>query len=592
MEQWIVYITLLGVLIFFIMGKWRYDMIALSALMFVTLTGVVPQNQAFAGFGHPAVITIAAGLVASRGLQNSGVLDTLTRFVGKLGNRPSIIIAALSLITATFSSFMSSVGAVALVMPVGVRLARKYGFSPSIILMPLAFSSLLAGLMTLIATPPNIIISSFRENATDLGAYSMFDFTPVGLPVTLIGIAFISFIGWRFIPVRSNGQTQSGGLFRINEYLTEVFLPDHSKLVGRTISDLRKIVDVDLVILMLVRDGRRIPNPAQNRVFQAGDILIIEISPDNLSELIDVAKVELQGNEHVQEALQGTGEVTLIEAVIRPDSPIIDQTVASLHLRWKYNANLIAVARQGTRIVNNRLINVQFRPGDVLLLQGRTAALPDILERLGCIALNDREMHVTKPRRIALGVGVFVAGLAAITLGILEVQVSMVLVMLAMILTGLVSLKEVYESIEWPIIILLGSMIPIGTALETTGGAQQIADIMLSLGNNFSPVITLAILMVITMILSDVVNNAATAVLMAPIALGIAQGFGVAPDPFLMGVAVSSACAFLTPIGHQANTLILGPGGYRFGDYWRMGLPLAAIVITTALAIILVVWPM
>jgi di/tricarboxylate transporter len=592
MEQWIVYITLLGVLVFFIMGKWRYDMIALSALMFITLTGVIPQNQAFSGFGHPAVITIAAGLVASRGLQNSGVLDSLTRFVGKLGNRPSVIIGALSLITAMFSSFMSSVGAVALVMPVGMRLARKYGFSPSIVLMPLAFSSLLAGLMTLIATPPNIIIASFRENATQLGAYSMFDFTPVGLPVTLIGIAFISFIGWRLIPVRNNGQTLSGGMFRINEYLTEVYLPAHSKLVGRTISDLRAIVDVDLIILMLVRDGRRIPNPAQNRVFQAGDILIIEISPDNLTELIDVAKVELQGNEHVKEALQGTGEVTLIEAVIRPDSPIIDQTVASLHLRWKYNANLIAVARQGTRIVNNRLINVQFKPGDVLLLQGRTAALPDILERLGCIPLNDREMHVTKPRRIALGVGIFAAGILAISLGILEVQVAMVLVMLAMVLTGLVSLREVYESIEWPIIILLGSMIPIGTALETTGGAQQIADIMLSLGNNFSPVVTLIILMIITMILSDVVNNAATAVLMAPIALGIAQGFGVSPDPFLMGVAVSSACAFLTPIGHQANTLILGPGGYRFGDYWRMGLPLAAIVITTALTIILIVWPM
>jgi di/tricarboxylate transporter len=592
MEQWIVYITLLGVLVFFVMGKWRYDMIALSALMFITLTGIVPQNQAFSGFGHPAVITIAAGLVASRGLQNSGVLDSLTRFVSKLGNRPSIIILALTVITATFSSFMSSVGAAALVMPVGIRLARKYGFSPSIVLMPIAFSSLLAGLMTLIATPPNIIISSFRENNTDLGAYSMFDFTPVGLIVTVIGIAFISFIGWRLIPIRNNGQAQSGGMFRINEYLTEVYLPDHSKLVGRTLSDLRSIVDVQLVILMLVRDGRRIPNPAQNRVFQAGDILIIEISPDNLTELIDVAKVELQGNEHVQEALQGTGEVTLTEAVIRPDSPIIDQTVISLQLRWKYNANLIAVARQGTRIVSDRLINVQFKPGDVLLLQGRTAALPDILERLGCIALHDREMHVTKPRRIVLGVGIFAAGLVAITLGVLEVQVAMVLVMLAMVLTNLVSLKEVYESIEWPIIILLGSMIPIGTALQTTGGAQQIADIMLSVGNNFSPVITLAIMMVITMILSDLVNNAATAVLMAPIALSIAQGFGVAPDPFLMGVAVSSACAFLTPIGHQANTLVLGPGGYRFGDYWRMGLPLAVIVLTTALAVILVVWPM
>lgn len=589
MDQWVIYIALLGVLVLFIYGRWRYDVVGLGALMFVVFMGVIPQNEAFAGFGHPAVITIAAGLVVSHGLNNAGVGRVLARTVGQVGKNPTALIATLTLTTAICSAFMNNVAAVALILPVGVRLARKYELSPSIILMPLAFGSLLGGLTTLM-TPPNIIVATYRDTI-GRGAFAMFDFTPVGIVVMLLGVAFIALIGWRLIPVRDE-QGQHGDFFQIADYVTEIRITPQSKLVDKSISEMTSIIDVQLLIITLVRGDQRIQNPDINERFQAGDRLIIQIEPDDLKELVDSMKVELEGTEHTQEALAGTGDISLIEAVVRPDSPIIGRTVQELNLRWRYRVNLIAVARQGERIRSGRLINIQFQAGDVLLLQGRSAALPHTLRRLGCLPLAERELFIDKPRRLAASLSLFGVAIALAALSIVEIQVAMICTVLGMILMHLISLKEVYEAIDWPIVILLGAMIPIGAALETTGGAQQIADIMLSLGGNLPPAVTLLVLMIISMILSDVVNNAATAVLMAPIAVNLANGFNVSPDPFLMGVAVSTACAFLTPIGHQANTLVMGPGGYRFGDYWRMGLPLMILVLLSSLVMILIVWPM
>lgn len=589
MDQWVIYIALLAVLGLFIYGRWRYDIVGMAALMFVTFMGVIPQNEAFAGFGHPAVITIAAGLIVSHGLNNAGVGRVLARAVGRVGANPTALIATLTITTAVCSAFMNNVAAVALIMPVALRLARKYKLAPATILMPLAFGSLLGGLTTLM-TPPNIIIATYRDTI-GLGAFAMFDFTPVGLGVAILGIAFISLIGWRLIPIREE-QTAHDDLFHIADYVTEVRITPNSKLIDKTIGDMPSLIDIDMVIIMLVRDEQLVSNPPATERFQAGDLLILEITPDNLKELVDSMNVELAGTEHIQEALHGTGDIEFVEAVIRPDSAIINQTVRSLDLRWRYRVNLLAVARQGERILNERLVNVTFQAGDVLLLQGRTAVLPDTLRRLGCLPLAERELHIDKPQRLAVSLTIFGIAILLAAFSIVEIQVAMICTVLGMVLLRLISLKEVYEAVDWPIVVLLGAMIPIGAALETTGGAQQIADLMLRVGGSLSPVWTLFVLMVVSMILSDVVNNAATAVLMAPIAYNIATGFGVSPDPFLMGMAVSSACAFLTPIGHQANTLVMGPGGYHFGDYWRMGLPLAILVLVSSLFLILQVWPL
>ncbi len=590
MEQWVVYLTLLGALVLFINGRWRYDVVALAALLFITLMGIVPQDEAFAGFGHPAVITVAAVLVVTRGLSNAGVVDILARALGQMGRRPTVLVGSLTLTTAICSAIMNNIGALALVMPVGVRLARKHGHSPSILLMPLAFGSLLGGLITVIGTPANVIIATFRTT-TGRGVFTTFDFAPVGLVVMLCGVAFITLVGWRFIPVRE-GRGNKSNFFEMADYVTELRISTESKLLGKTLRDLPILTDVNVLVLVLIHAGRRIPNPPSNIVFEAGDVIVVESDPEDLKELMDVAKLDMVGSERVTDALTGEGDVVLVEAVIRPDAPIINNTVKSLNLRWRYGVNLLAVARQGERVWNKRLMHVRFRAGDVLLLQGRTAALPETLHKLGCLPLAERDLPIGKPRRLIAALTIFGVALGTVAFNILSIQVAMMCALLGMILSRMVSLKEAYEAIDWPILILLGAMIPLGTALETSGGAQQIADVLLSLGGTLSPVITLVALMLITMTLSDVVNNAATAVLMAPIAVNLAVGLGVSPDPFLMGVAVSASCAFLTPVGHQSNTLVLGPGGYQFGDYWRMGLPLTFIVLVVATAMILIVWPL
>lgn len=590
MDQWIVYLALLGALVLFIDGRWRYDVVALAALLFVTLMGIVPQDQAFVGFGHPAVVTVAAVLVVTRGLNNAGVVDILARSMNQVGRNPTVLVGSLTLTTALCSAIMNNIGALALVMPVGMRLARKNGHSPSILLMPLAFGSLLGGLITVIGTPANVIIATFRAT-TGRGVFTTFDFTPVGLVVMLAGVAFISLIGWRLIPMR-DGRRHKGNFVEMADYITEVRITPDSKLVGQPIRALSKLIAVDVLILVLIQNNRRVPNPSSDTVFQAGDVLIIETDPDDLKELIDVARLELVGDKRVEQALTGEGDVVLVEVVVRPDSPIINHNVQSLNLRWRYGVNLLAIARQGEGMWNKRLMHIRFRAGDVLLLQGRAAALPETLQKLGCLPLAERDLPIGKPRRLIAALGIFGVALGAVALNLLTIQVAMMSALLGMILSRMVSLKEAYEAIDWPILILLGAMIPLGTALEVSGGAAQIADLLLGLGGSLPPVFILIGLMLITMTLSDVVNNAATAVLMAPIAVNLAAGLGVSPDPFLMGVAVGASCAFLTPIGHQSNTLVLGPGGYHFGDYWRMGLPLTVIVLVVSVAMILIVWPL
>lgn len=589
MEKWLVYVTLVGALVLFIDGRWRYDVIALAALLFLTLTGVIPHDRAFLGMGHPAVITVAGVLIVSKGLNNGGVVGVLARVLGRVSNGATSLIGVLSLTTAALSAFMNNIGALALVMPVGVRLARKHGHSPSLLLMPLAFGSLLGGLLTVVGTPPNIIIATFRES-TGRGAFSTFDFTPVGLGIMVVGMAFIILGGWRLIPQRE-GRGKRTDFFEIQDYITEVRIREESALVGLHLKDLAELPQINVVILMIIRGQLRIPNPPNNEQFQAGDLLVLETDPNDLKDFIELMKVELVGEDHVQEALEGMGDVMLVEAVVRPNAEILNQTAGTLKLRWQYGVNLLAVSRRGVSI-RKRLVNVRFRAGDVLLLQGRASALPDILERLGCLPLAERELQITKPPRLLMAAAVFGAALGLVAFNLLPIQTAIMGAVLVMIVLGLVSLKEAYESVNWPILILLGAMIPVGEALETSGGAQQIAELLLRLGSTLPPVLSLAALIVITTALSNVINNAATAVLMAPIAVSIAHGIGVASDPFLIGVAVGASCAFLTPIGHQSNTLVMGPGGYRFGDYWRMGLPLTALVIVVAVALIPIFWPL
>lgn len=585
----IVFGTLVLALFLFATGKVRYDVVALVALLIVTITGIIDPMAAFLGFGHPAVITVAAVLILSKGLQNSGLIDILTRWVTRVGDGEVRQVFSLTGIVATLSGFMNNIGALALMMPVAIRTARKSGRSPSYLLMPIAFGSLLGGMTTLIGTPPNIIIASYRAQAGG-EPFLIFDFAYVGVGVAICGIIFISFLGWRLIPSRQSPASKEE-LFAVRDYLTEVRVPEKSKLAGRMIIDISTATEAEIVVVGLIRNTRKIVAPSIYETILENDILIIRADSKDLQTLLDATRLELVGKAELSEEMIGSDTIGIIEAIVKPDSPILDRTAYSANLRWIHGINLLAVAREGGRL-RDRLNQIRFRPGDILLLQGKKDALQAALPKIGCLPLAERGLRIGGQKTILLALVIFGTALAISALGIMPVQITFTAAVVLMILTSIISLREAYESVEWPIIILLGAMIPVGQALETSGGAALIAGSIVSGASGFPPEATLILLLVITMFLSDLVNNAASAVLMAPIAIGIAHDLGASIDPFLMAVAIGASCAFLTPIGHQSNTLVMGPGGYRFTDYWRMGLILEGIIVIVSVPLLLTFWPM
>lgn len=588
-NQLIVFTVLLLSLILFIQGRWRYDLVALMALLAVTVTGLITGEQAFLSFGHPAVVTVAAVLVVSRGLQNAGVVEVIAKWLSRVGNRATLQVASLSGLVAVFSGFMNNVGALALLMPVGLRMARTGKNSPSILMMPLAFGSLLGGLITLIGTPPNIIIATFRaQNGGE--PFRMFDFAPVGLGVALAGLIFIALIGWRLTPQRkAHGSREE--LFEVKDYLIEVVVPEKSKMVGKFLRDLENSTEADIMVLGLVRADLNVSAPSNYETIKSGDVLVIQGDSEDIKTLLDAAELEVAGDKKPGEEVLDFEDTSLLEAIVTMDSPMLNRTAASLNLRWFYGVNLLAVARRGLRL-KERLKNIRFQPGDIILLQGKTDSLQEAVKALRCLPLAERGLKIGEPRRILFSLAIFGIALITAAFGFLPIQVTFVSAAVAMIVTNLITLREAYESISWPIIILLGAMIPVGQALESTGGAQTLANLLLTLSSQMPPIITLTIVLVGTMLLSNVINNAAAAVLMAPIAVNISEGLYASANPFLMAVAVGASCAFLTPIGHQSNTLVMGPGGYKFKDYWRLGLPLSIIVIAVSIPLILHFWPL
>lgn len=588
----IVFVILFLALVMFVWDRWRYDVVALLALLAVTVTGIIPADQAFAGFGHPAVITVAAVLVVSRGLLNSGVVDAIAQRLARGGDGVFTQVAMLTALVTFLSGFMNNVGALALMMPVSIRMARRNGYSPSVVLMPVAFGSLLGGLTTLIGTPPNIIIATFRAR-NGLEPFRMFEFTPVGLGVAAAGVLFIVFIGWRLVPVRK-GRSMRPDMFQVERYMTEVRVPAESALVGRALANIQMTADTEVVVVGLVRGDTPVAAPSSYEAVQAGDILIVEARTEDLKSFTNTLDLELVGDldhEPTQEVLQNEA-VRIIEAVVRTGSLMVGETVRSLNLRQQYGVNLLAISRQGAR-AHTRLGRVRIQAGDVLLLQGPRGTFGEVLSSLGALPLAERGLSLGRPRRIFMSLGIFGAAIMTAAVGLLPVEVAFIAASVVMIMSNLLTLAEAYESIDWSIIVLLGAMIPVGHALEVSGGADLVANQILNLAERgLSPISTLVLVLVGTMFLSDLINNAAAAVLMAPIAATIAEGLGASADPFLMCVAIGASCAFLTPIGHQSNTLVMGPGGYRFGDYWRMGLLLEIVIVLSSIPLILRFWPL
>lgn len=623
-------ITILAILaatvVLFMWGRWRHDMVASAALLACIFTGLVSADAAFDGLGHPAVITVACVLVLSKGLQSSGAVDVLARTFLPAQSGPVVSIVALTGLGAVLSAFMNNVGALALLMPIALQMARRQQLPPGKILMPLAFGTILGGMTTLIGTPPNLIVSGFRQASSDDG-FSMFDYTPVGLAVALAGIVFIALIGWRLVPGRKQAGMEG---FESGAYITEARVPEGSKAEGLTLRELETaLTDADAQILGLVRNSVRVMPPSPRRRTRAGDILMLEAEAEALSQALsslglkleeDLAtkeadkekeskKEKSQEDNGTREAVVGadskkekkdgkdkgesdsSDEIVLMELVILPSSELLGRTARGIQLRTRFGVNLLAVSRQGQRSFK-RLRALAFRAGDLLLMQGSPELIAEFASSTGCVPLAERELRIPDKKKALMAGGIMAASVTVAALGWLPAAVAFASGVLASMVLRTVPPRSVYNAVDWPVVVLLAALIPVADVMETTGTASLVAAWLLDGVAQGSALVALALILVVTMTLSDVMNNAATAAVMCPIALGAASQLGVNADPFLMAVAIGGSCAFLTPIGHQNNTLILGPGGFRFGDYWRMGLPLELLVVAISLPMLLWVWPL
>lgn len=576
---------------FLIWGRIRFDLVAFAALLAGVLLGLVPAKEAFSGFGHHATIIVALVLVVSAGLVHAGAVQLITRTIVNSGRSIRGHIAVMSGVGATLSGFINNVAALALLMPVDVENARKAGRAPGLTLMPLSFATILGGMVTLIGTPPNVIVASIREEK--LGeSFAMFDFAPVGALTALAGITFVTLIGWRLMPARVAEQDSSARLRDTSVYVAELSVPQDNDVIGMTVEELYdEAASQDADILGLVRDGKRRFGSARHTTIEADDILLLEATAEALEDFRSEHKLDYTDADRTNAIEGNTDGLELLELVVPRDARIVGKTAQAIGLHWRHHTFVVGISRQG-RQIRNHLRRVEIEAGDILLLLTPKDDARTVADWLGCLPLAERGLFVVRQDKVWMAIGFFAVAVLAATFGLVSLPIGLGCVVVAYLLTGVLPASDVYQKIEWPVVVLLGSLIPLGTALEDTGGTDLLATQLLQLSEGLPVWVVLLALMLVTMTLSDVLNNTATSLVAAPVAIEMALALDVSPDPFLMAVAVAASSAFLTPIGHKNNTLIMGAGGYRFRDYWRMGLPLEILVVAVSIPAILVFWPL
>jgi di/tricarboxylate transporter len=585
-------LAILGVLLgLLVWGRWRYDIVALSALFAASVAGVVPQSEIFSGFGNPATVTVILVLIVSYGLTRSGAVDYLLPVLEPFKDKPFLHISALTFMAAFLSMFMNNVGALALLMPIAIQSTSKAGRPPATVLMPLSFGSILGGLVTLIGTPPNILIASYREEVTG-ESFAMFDFSIVGGGVAFMGILFLLLIGWRLVIVRK--QSAGMDLFEVEGYLFELKVGTESDLIGTTAGELKKALRKKKLDLLSVEHKKKILRnitPKTDLEFHRSDFLMVQGGHEEVAAFAEEHKLSLHSAQNgVHEVLHSDAK-QFVEVVVTKDSAVLGETAASSNFNSRYKINLLAASRSGEPH-RSRLRDFRFRVGDVLLLYGEEEALQEAVLKMNCYPLAQRSIGLVKNGKAKPALAIFVIAIATVASGLLSIQLALGIATVIMALSRVIPIRDFYEGVDWPVVVLLGAMIPLGNALETTGTTGLLVSGILSVAGDLSPVIIIVMILVVTMTVSDVLNNAATAILMAPIAYNLALFLDLNPDAFLMAVAVGASCAFLTPIGHQNNALIMGPGGYKFGDYWRVGLPLEIVIVCVATPLLLLAWPL
>jgi di/tricarboxylate transporter len=590
-EQFLSMAVLAVTLGLFIWDRLRYDVVALISLLAAIATGVVPMAKAFTGFSDQIVVVVASALVISKALSLSGtverLLEPLAHRLTTTNRQAAVLVGAVT----ALSAFMKNIGALAIFMPVALQFSRRIKASPSRLMMPLAFGSLLGGVMTLIGTSPNIIVSRVREDLTG-HPFSMFDFFPVGAGIAVTGLIFLIF-GWRLLPERRSPTSSAEGELHIRDYLTEVRLLPNSPLVDGTVGDLEALSGGAVTVAALIRDKGQRYIPGEHWRLLQDDIIIVETDPENLKKLLTAGKLEIAtgGGAAKGAGMEPWEELVLMETVVAPSSPLIGCTIKDFRLRSRFGVNVLALGRGGRQFVT-QLRQIPIQVGDVMVVQGPGNAMATVLADLACLPLAYRNLAFDKPRRFNLAVPILMIAILLISLEVVTVAVGFFAAAVIMVVTRHLSLREAYEAIDWPILVMLGALIPVSDGIQSTGASDLIAGGLASLAVTLPAEGTVVMMLVAAMLLTPFLNNAATVLVMAPIAASLAQKLGLNADPLLMAVAIGAACDFLTPIGHQCNTLVMGPGGYKFGDYWRLGLPLSIMVVVMGSSLLLLFWPL
>lgn len=572
----------------FVWGRLRYDMVAVLALLASLFTGIVPYDKAFSGFSDDIIIIVASALIVSAAVARSGMIEAALRPIAPWLTTPTIQIFVLTAVVAALSGFVKNIGALAMMMPVAFQLARRTGTPASAMLMPMAFGSLLGGIVTLVGTSPNIIVSRVRQEI--LGEpFQMFDFAPVGVLLAIGGVAFLAF-GWRLLPERK-GAASLDAAFNLEGYTTEVSVPEGSEFDGKTVRELEALSENEVEVLAILRRRQRNSSPSGGVKLRAGDIIILQGDPDALERIVGAAKLKLVRDEVTKDKDTPSDDIGVIEGIVTPESSLVGNTPVTVRLYDHFQINLLAVSRAGRRIAH-RLRAVRFQPGDVIMLQGNVKTIPETLGDLRVLPLAERGLSLGRGRRGLIPVLVLAVAMLLVAVNVLPIAVAFFAAAAVIVLLKSISLREAYDAVEWPILVMLGALIPVSDALRTTGGADVIAGWLSIAGAQLPPIGTLTLIMVAALAVTPFLNNAATVLVMGPIAATFAKNVGLSPDPFLMAVAIGAACDFLTPIGHQSNTLVMGAGGYQFTDYWKLGLPLSIYVVVAGVPLIALFWPL
>ncbi|NYJ13899.1 di/tricarboxylate transporter [Rhizobium leguminosarum] len=584
-DQWLSLLIIALMMGAFVWGRYRYDVVAVSSLLVAVIAGIVPAKIAFSGFSDDIVIIVGSALIVSAAISRSGIMDLALRRFSPERRGPRMQLIILVAIVAALSAFVKNIGALAIMIPVAVQMARKSRVSPSMFLMPMSFASLLGGLMTQIGTSPNIIVSRVREEITGQ-PFTMFDYTPVGLALSVAGVVFLGLF-YKLLPERSRVETSMDEAVAIKNYTTEAKVIMPSGAIGRSVSWLQKPAGGDAMVTAIIGGGGQRRTPLPDTVLKDGDLLIIEGEQSALDKIVSEAKLQLSDRKHEAETRQ---DISSVEAIVGEHSRLIGVSAKDVALFHNTGLNLLAVSRRDRRFTE-RLGEIKIRNGDVVVLQGDLQKLPDLLREWGCLPLVARDLKLGNARNGMIPVMILLATMGATAFGGIPVATAFFAAAFLMVVTGSVPLREVYHHLDAPILIMLAALIPISDSLRTTGTTEIIADLLSRTAEMLPPFGALTLILVAAMAVTPFLNNAATVLVMAPIAATFAAKLGFRPDAFLMAVAIGAGCDFLTPIGHQCNTLVMGPGGYRFGDYARLGLPLSLIVVLVSVPALLAVWP-